>query len=266
MHPMRRIDNRGPHRRATSASRGSGLILALGILGMLAILATTFVTLMNVEARLTRIATDDLNSRLLAEGVVRYCVGVLRDDQDRSVYKYENRDMPVGGRPQWQGMDSYDRDDPKAITDFRMSIPGRTTDYWAPPEHRYGTLASNDVWYHSASEGYPQTGLYEASPGHYEWGQPSFGGGTGTNYDFCIVDRNDNPILDPADQAGPDRYYSFSPGHFNGLDDDGDGVVDEVLVGEVSALSAFVTMTEPPLMDRLDRDAKRGFETFREIG
>lgn len=51
-----------------------------------------------------------------------------------------------------------------------------------------------------------------------------------------------------------------------GVDADGDGVVDEVLVGELSALSAFITMTEPPIAERMDSSAERGFATFSAIG
>ena len=48
---------------------GSGLIIALGVLAMLTIMATTFVTLMRLDARLTRVNTDDLVVEMLAEGV-----------------------------------------------------------------------------------------------------------------------------------------------------------------------------------------------------
>ena len=222
-------------RSGKRAEAGSALIIALGILAMLAIMATTFITLTRVNNRLTRVYADDLITEMLASGVENYTLSVLRDDQDRTLYKYENRDTPVGGRGQWQGMArfvwdgtkwvkvTYAPDDPNAISDYRMSIGGRNVDYWAPPEHRYGNAASNDVWYHAASDGYPQMGLYEPSEGHYEWAQSSFGGAL---FDFVIVDRNDKPILDPADQCRPERYYSYSCPQFNGLDDDQDGITD----------------------------------------
>ncbi|HUU42178.1 MAG TPA: hypothetical protein VMX57_00275, partial [Planctomycetota bacterium] len=205
--------------------RGSGLILALGILAMMAVMATTFVTLMRVNTRLSRIYADDATAELLAQGVVNYTLAVLRDDQDRSLYKYENRDQAVGGRGSWQGMSTYDPSDPNAVTDFRMSLPGRNTDWWAPVDHRYATHASNDVWYHSASDGYVEVGLYSPGAGHREWPQASFGG---DGYDFCIVDRNDVPVdrFDYVQQALPERYYAYVAGNHNGVDDDCDGVTD----------------------------------------
>ena len=53
-----------------------------------------------------------------------------------------------------------------------------------------------------------------------------------------------------------------------GVDADGDGVVNEILAGELSALHVFSVLTERPRMvktsDRRRRD--RGFEMFEEIG
>ncbi|KPJ53550.1 MAG: hypothetical protein AMS16_05220, partial [Planctomycetes bacterium DG_58] len=210
-------------KRGRIGERASGLILALGVLAMLAIIATTFITLMRINTRLSKVYTDELVTEMLASGVSNYCLAVLRDDQDRTLYKYENRDQAVGGRDRWQGMGNYSGSDPKAVTDFQMSLPGRNTDWWAAAKHRYATAASNDVWYHSASEGYVETALYGASAGHREWPQSSFGG---QSYDFCIVDQNDQVILDPAGQNAPRRYYAYVSANHNGLDDDMDGWVD----------------------------------------
>ena len=205
--------------------RGSGLILALGILAMMAIMATTFVTLMRINTQLSRIYADDAAAELLAQGVVNYTLAVLRDDQDRSLFKYENRDQAVGGRGSWQGMSSYDPSDPKAVTDFHMSLPGRNTDWWAPTAKRYATGPSNDVWFHCASDGYVEVGLYDSQAGHREGSQASFGGG---GQDFTIVDRNDTPVgwHNHVEQAKPERYYAYVSGNFNGVDDDCDGITD----------------------------------------
>ena len=51
-----------------------------------------------------------------------------------------------------------------------------------------------------------------------------------------------------------------------GVDADGDGVVDEILVGELSALQIFVATIKRPFMAPLDSTARRGFATFKEIG
>jgi len=50
------------------------------------------------------------------------------------------------------------------------------------------------------------------------------------------------------------------------VDHDGDGVVNEVTVGELSALSIFVTTSDRPQMERLSIRATRGFDTFNEVG
>ena len=51
-----------------------------------------------------------------------------------------------------------------------------------------------------------------------------------------------------------------------GFDDDGDGVVDEILVGELSALHIFLATIDRPFMKRLSARRERGFTAFRDIG
>ena len=51
-----------------------------------------------------------------------------------------------------------------------------------------------------------------------------------------------------------------------GVDDDGDGVVNEVLIGEVSALSVFVATQDTPVQARRNQRARRGFRQFRTLG
>ena len=147
--------------------RGSGLILALGILALLAIMATTFVTLMRIDVGLTGVYRDDVITEMLAEGVQQYALGVLRDDLDRTLYKYENRDQAIGGRQ------------PGKV----ISLPGRNTDHLAPEAFRYGIPTSNDVWYHtdastntSYSNAYSDVGLLGGSSVHGQVPQASFGG------------------------------------------------------------------------------------------
>lgn len=52
----------------------------------------------------------------------------------------------------------------------------------------------------------------------------------------------------------------------SGIDADGDGVVDEVLVGELSALHIFSTNLERPVQDRPSRQAQAGIAVFADIG
>ncbi len=50
-----------------------------------------------------------------------------------------------------------------------------------------------------------------------------------------------------------------------GVDRDGDGVINEVSIGQISALHIFNTTLTPPLMD-LSRNAQEGQELFEQIG
>jgi hypothetical protein len=51
-----------------------------------------------------------------------------------------------------------------------------------------------------------------------------------------------------------------------GVDGDGDGVVNEVLVGEMSALEIFLTTQERPFIMPLGKQEEKGFRLFKEIG
>lgn len=51
-----------------------------------------------------------------------------------------------------------------------------------------------------------------------------------------------------------------------GIDRDGDGVTDEILVGELSALHIFNTNLERPEIREFTLEARRGFTTFGAIG
>jgi len=50
------------------------------------------------------------------------------------------------------------------------------------------------------------------------------------------------------------------------VDGDGDGVVNEISKGEVSALEIFLTTQDSPRQLPLDRQAREGFNRFRKIG
>jgi hypothetical protein len=51
-----------------------------------------------------------------------------------------------------------------------------------------------------------------------------------------------------------------------GIDGDGDGVANEVLVGEMSALEIFLTTQERPFIAPHEKQAQRGFRLFEHIG
>lgn len=53
---------------------------------------------------------------------------------------------------------------------------------------------------------------------------------------------------------------------FGSGDPDGDGVSNEILPGEVSALEIFTTTLEPPRQERPDADARAGAELFVSLG
>ena len=49
-------------------------------------------------------------------------------------------------------------------------------------------------------------------------------------------------------------------------DDDRDGVVNELLPGEISALDIFLATMDRPRQEKLDREVQLGFEDFQDIG
>ncbi len=51
-----------------------------------------------------------------------------------------------------------------------------------------------------------------------------------------------------------------------GFDDDGDGVVDEILAGEMSALHIFLATLDRPITKRPTTRSERGFRIFQDIG
>lgn len=70
------------------------------------------------------------------------------------------------------------------------------------------------------------------------------------------------------DIGAMDFHFGMQPAEVVGVgvDDDQDGIADEITAGDLSALHVFSTSLERPYMERLTRAAKRGFATFRAIG
>ena len=50
------------------------------------------------------------------------------------------------------------------------------------------------------------------------------------------------------------------------VDADRDGIVNEILIGEMSALEIFITTQETPVQSRKTKDARAGFDLFQSIG
>jgi hypothetical protein len=63
-------------------------------------------------------------------------------------------------------------------------------------------------------------------------------------------------------------HFGMQPVEIAGIDMDGDndGVVNEVLVGEISALEIFLTTQERPFITPQGKQEKRGFGLFEDIG
>jgi len=104
--------------------------VALGVLAILAIMATSFITLMRLDTRVTRNYVDDQRCELLAHGMLNYFRALLREDLDRTWGRYENRDCGVGFYSR-----AYSTPDIP-----EKHIPGFEG-------HRWGTPVCNDFWF-----------------------------------------------------------------------------------------------------------------------
>jgi hypothetical protein len=60
--------------------------------------------------------------------------------------------------------------------------------------------------------------------------------------------------MQPTEVVGPD------------VDDDGDGVLNEILPGDLTSLSVFIATLERPVMEPLTASARRGLARFEELG
>jgi len=144
-----------PRSTCSGSQRGSGLILVLSILALLAVMATTFVTLMRLDTRATRNYVDDQRCEMLAVGMLNYVKSILRDDLDRTWGKYENRDTAMGyyaWAPTWStppdacitrvpGFYQYSSGAP--VADEKLGIPVSNDFWFSPPFHDYTGDVSN---------------------------------------------------------------------------------------------------------------------------
>jgi len=133
-------------RMRSQRRRGSGLIIVLSVLALLAIMATSFITLMRLDTRVSQNYVDDQKCEMLAVGMLNYFKAILRDDLDRTWGKYENRDTSVGFYS-WNGWQ------PPA-PEFR--VPGFAEWQAGQPtvDEKLGTPPSNDFWYSPPYDNY----------------------------------------------------------------------------------------------------------------
>jgi len=212
-------------RERVFGQKGSGLIIALSVLAMLAIMATTFITLMRLDTRITANYVDDFRCEMLARGMVNYFKSLLADDLDRTWGKYENRDAYVG-----------------AINPYVSANWVRVPGLW---ESEYGTPVSNDFWLNPPYRGATDWGgmflpSEYSSPNLFTW-QQSFavtayrtdmipavyrevsttGTGAPVNRDMLVWITRMDARWGPDGKTGVHKDY---PGAGAPIDFDGDGV------------------------------------------
>jgi hypothetical protein len=209
-------------RKRSSRRRGSALILALAVLAMLAIMATTFITLTRLDVRITATYADNQQCEQLALGVGEYCKALLRDDLDRTWGKFENRDTSVGAVGfVWSGTYPGGR--------LSVQIPGLT-------EYSWGTPISNDFWFSPPYRTWADFGnIYATDAGSGGLPQQSFGMDYG--YGHSVVGRYYNANsgreadvwVARALNCWDDTGHVVCAGHprtVAGIDDDGNGSVN----------------------------------------
>ena len=228
-------------------NRGSALLLALGVLALLAVMATTFVTMTRMESKLNARYTDDVQCEMLAKGLLEYVRGILADDLDRSMKilpsmnptgpgpqvaaKYENRDTTapyIDGYFQFQNrLAGLNTDDNVVNTDETLAdtFSGLTR-----LGLRLGIPPSNDFWLGTHKNSGELTGTYYAVN---TWAT-DYAGQVGSFY--CWYDeprRITAPLIWLADRGttynvdnngvGYDIWVTLNQ---NGIDDDQNGVTD----------------------------------------
>ena len=148
-------------KRDICRSRASALLVTLGVLALLAIMGTTFVTMTRMNSRLNIHYVDGVQCEMLARGLLEYIRGILADDLDRSMkvlvddpkrprilHRYENRETsaPFIGNYNFSNMMvGMNTDDNRRNTDERYAdtfIKG-TKARWGL---RLGIPPSNDFW------------------------------------------------------------------------------------------------------------------------
>ncbi|HKJ16115.1 MAG TPA: di-heme oxidoredictase family protein [Xanthomonadales bacterium] len=80
--------------------------------------------------------------------------------------------------------------------------------------------------------------------------------------------KGENFSMRDFDRGAMQFHFGVEPVEIigEGVDGDGDGVVDEVSTGEMTALHIFDVTNPPPFMSRLNREAMSGFASFYQVG
>jgi len=186
------------HRNFTSR-RASGLIIALCVLAMLAIMATTFITLMRLDVRVARNYVDDQRCEMLVNGMLGYFKAVLRDDLDRTWGRYANRTAGVGcqyylpwpGKMLVQVGGFYDYSPwTTAVTspdEVRGTPVSRSFWFSTPSKSNWGDIAgniygSNDLLAQQSFACSPLGGAVECRVGRYQAGGREYDIWVDTNY------------------------------------------------------------------------------------
>ena len=104
-----------------------------------------------------------------------------------------------------------------------------------------------------------------------EDGQLDFGGVTGIDDDLIVKPfgrKGEFPTVRAFDEGAMEFHFGMQPVELVGadVDADGDGVANEVLVGEMSALEVFITTMDRPRQTSLAPETVAGFVLFRQVG
>lgn len=80
--------------------------------------------------------------------------------------------------------------------------------------------------------------------------------------------KGEFPTVRAFDEGAMMFHFGMQPVEVVGadVDDDGDGVTNELLIGEMSALEIFITTQERPFQEVMDSQAVAGFVVFNQIG
>ena len=227
------------------ASRGSGLIVALSVLALLAVMATSFITLLRLDVRITRNYIDDQTCEMLAHGTLNYLKAILREDLNRTWGRYENRDTAVGFHA-WTGWTA-------SVGKLTTRLPGFSEDTVGTVGYnrKMGTAVSNDFWFcppYSSWQGDPSAIYADATHtihqtslawhSHYSWERGRIGryydpvsqrefdvwlGGTNNCRDsrgYVVADSNPAPGKVPIDDdADGNANPPYVPGSTETIDE-----------------------------------------------
>ena len=203
---------------------------------MLAIMATSFITLMRLDTRVTRNYVDDQRCEMLAHGMLNYFKSLLREDLNRTWGKYENRDTGMG----YVGYEWRSPGD--NVSPPTVRIPGLYQD----PDQNAGKVyvddrlavpVCDDVWFCAPYTSWGTTGgsLYARNYGSIPQQSYTWNGGvvgryyanykgsslSGRDYDIWLG-RSQNAFADDGRIVEVHHPDALPPG----IDDDMDGSIN----------------------------------------